>query len=321
MNIFFHETPPKDAEHKMTTTGDDREDGTQWLRLELMTRRPDADAASIVQLGALGIEVRDGDTYMENASFAPVPDGYTRLIAYFDADRTPGELRAELERAIDGAEVVSVSDYGDRSWETAWMSYFEALELSSRVRVGPPWDRPEPLDDGVSLVIEPGMAFGTGSHETTRLCIRLIDDIVERRSVQTMLDVGCGSAILSMVAAGLGVRRAVGIDVDATAIEVARKNRERNGFSSHRIALSTRPLSEIEETFELVVANILAPVLLELRHELLDAVAPGGELVLSGIPAEQSNELRTAFARHDYDELELRADGQWVALHLARRMR
>ena len=299
------------------------DDEPGWLRLELLSGNTDLDAARLGQLGALGIEVQDDNTYMEGAEFASTPAGKARLIAFFEEDQSPEELRQAVEDEVDGVTIVSVAVYRDRSWETAWMKYFEATELSPRSTVGPPWDLPEPPVDadgnpGVAIVIEPGMAFGTGTHETTRLCARRLDEMMASHTVETVLDVGCGSAILSMLAAGLGARRVVGIDIDRTAVKVARENTAKNGFSDEEISLSTDPVDQVAGTFDLVVANILAPILLELRPHLKARVKPGGHLLLSGLTAEQIDELRGAFADDDFRECGAAVEGEWASLEFVR---
>lgn len=198
------------------------------------------------------------------------------------------------------------------------MDYFKPISLSPRVTVGPPWDPPEAPEDGIALTIEPGMAFGTGTHETTQLCAAIIDEILASKTVNSLLDVGCGSAILSMQASGLGVPRVVGIDVDATALEVARENIAKNGYSPQQIALSTTPIQQISQEFEVVIANILAHILLTIRDELFRTVAPGGDLVLSGITDAQFPDFQKAFQNPRFDEISVRRDGEWVALHLRR---
>ena len=290
-----------------------------WLRVELLSPRGDLDAGRLFDLGALGVETQDAETFMDDAPFAPVPEGKSRLIAYFDADRSAEELEHHLAERLSDVEFVSVADYNDRSWETAWMKYFQPTQISERIAVGPPWDPPEAPPGGLAITIEPGMAFGTGTHETTRLCARLLDELLDRQ--KTLLDVGCGSAILSMVAAGLGVPKVVGIDIDATAVGVAQENIEKNGFTGEQIELSTTPLAEIAtrgDRFDLVVANILATRLIPLRDGLLETVAPSGSLLLSGIPEIQLEEVRSAFADPNFEELDHRIDGEWAALHLQR---
>ena len=300
----------------MTETQNDEQG---WLRVELLTTRGDLDAGRLFDLGALGVETQDAETFMDDAPFAPVPEGKSRLIAYFDADRAPEELQDHLSQRLHDVEFVSVADYNDRSWETAWMKFFQPTQISPRVAVGPPWDPPPAPPGGLAITIEPGMAFGTGTHETTRLCARLLDELLDGQ--KTLLDVGCGSAILSMVAAGLGVEKVLGIDIDATAVGVARENIEKNGFTPEQIELSTTPLAELAtrgDRFDLVVANILAPILIALRPGLLATVAPGGSLLLSGIPEIQLEEVRTAFTEPGFEEQDTRIDGEWAALFLRR---
>lgn len=284
-----------------------------WLRVEMLSSRGDLDAGRLFDLGALGVETQDHETYMDDAPFAPVPEGTARLIAFFDATETVEALIGRLRPVFESAEIVSVADYSDRSWETAWMKYFQPTQISKRISVGPPWDPPQTPPGGLALTIEPGMAFGTGTHETTRLCARLLDDyLVDQTNV---LDVGCGSAILSMIAAGLGVEKVVGIDIDATSIQVAKENIEKNDFSPRQIELSTRPLDDFREgAFDLVVANILATILVGLRDGLLEAVKPGGLLLLSGIPEVQLQQVRSTFEDPGFVELEERIDGEWAAL-------
>lgn len=300
----------------MTTNSSD---DPGWFRLELLTTKPELHASLLAAIGALGVETQDEETFMEGADFAPLPDGKARLIAFFEARRPIDELRAHITDALDGAEIVELTDFDDRSWETAWMDYFKPISLSPRVTVGPPWDPPQPPPKGIALTIEPGMAFGTGTHETTRLCATMLDEILATKPVKDLLDVGCGSAILSMLAAGLGVPRVVGIDVDATAVDVARENIDKNGYSPQQIDLSTTPIQEISPQFDVVVANILANILLTLRDELLRTVAPGGDLILSGITDRQFKDFRREFQDPRFEEVQFSADGEWVALHLRRR--
>lgn len=286
-----------------------------WLRLELITSRGEIHGSRLFDLGALGVEVQDHETYMDDAPFAPVPEGKVRLIAYFEAQRGLATLKTQIEESLGEAEIISVADYSDRSWETAWMKYFQPTQISRHVSVGPPWDAPVAPEGGIAVTIEPGMAFGTGTHETTRLCARMLDDLIERESPPAkVLDVGCGSAILSMIASGLGAKRVVGIDIDKTSVSVAKENIEKNGFTPEEIELSTTPLADVEGTFDVVVANILATILMGLKDGLIPRVAPGGFLLLSGIPVVQLKEVRTHFEEPGFQEIDEKADGEWAAL-------
>ena len=281
-----------------------------WLRLEVVVDARALLEDALFELGALGIEVQDHETFMEDGSIAPVPEGMARLIVYFPQDAPADAIRQAVEAQTSD---YTLADYSDRSWETSWKAYFHPVRVSDRAVVGPPWEKFEAPDGGAAIVIEPGMAFGTGTHETTRLCADAIDRALRKREGGcTVLDVGCGSAILSMIAARLGARGVVGTDVDARALEVAAENLEKNGLGD-AVELTGAPLGELGQ-FDLVVANILAHILLELRDELVARLAAEGTLVLSGITLAQEEDFRASFEAAGVELRERAELGDWVAL-------
>ncbi len=278
-----------------------------WYRLEMLTHEPEVDGALLWDLDATGLEVQDATTFMEDGSLPEVPDGITRLIAYFERDGDD----APLPEALREREQVIWERYEDTSWKTAWKAYFKPQALSARIVAGPPWEDFDAPSGGVKVEILPGMAFGTGTHETTRLCAGAIDRYIERRGQDvSMLDVGCGSAILSIAASKLGVRSIAGIDITEEVIEVAKENMAANHVEG--IALSTTPIAEITGSYDLVVANILAHILRSLRDDLERVLAPGGTLVLCGITVDQRDGFAAHFAECGLELLDERCDGDWV---------
>lgn len=268
----------------------------------------------------LGTELVDEEVASRTDVPEPTREAGT-VVAYFERTRPEAapEIRSEVAAMLQQLEdteweIAECARYTDDSWKETWKEYFEPLRLSEQVGVGPPWradDIPEPAD-GTSLIVEPGMAFGTGQHETTQLTARMLDERLDRRgSGVSVLDVGCGSGILSMVAAELGAARVRGIDIEGDAIAAARENLERNGLEG-RAEFSTTPLEELEASYDLVVANILAPVLLELRDELFAHVAEDGELLVSGIALEREESFRDAFLPRDWRVAERRQLGEWL---------
>jgi ribosomal protein L11 methyltransferase len=160
------------------------------------------------------------------------------------------------------------------------------------------------------------MAFGTGTHETTRLCLQILDEAIGEQPPTSVLDVGCGSGILSIAAVGLGVEQVVGVDVDETAVEIARENLKCNSKSGSA-HFSTTPLPRLG-TFEVVVANILAHILEELADDLQDRVAQGGTLIASGITTDQADAFLERFRVDELRLVDRHELGEWVAFVFAR---
>lgn len=304
---------------------DENED---WYRLILLVEAAGGQlaAATLWEHGVGGVEIYDAETYADDQSIAPVPDGTNRLITYFQSDSATqaDQTRHGIVRALTQADIPPLSvhcgSFTDESWKTAWKDFFEPTTISERSIVGPPWEAFEAPEGGIKIIIEPGMAFGTGTHETTQLCGEKIDRFLgeaDPKAPKSVLDVGCGSAILSMIAARLGAAPVFGVDVDADAVEVARENLRVNQLVD-AVELSTRELPGFEQTFDLVVANILTPILIGLRDDLLARVHPGGTLVLSGITDTQIDTIRDAFVGGEFREIDLATKGEWVCFEIQR---
>lgn len=206
-------------------------------------------------------------------------------------------------------------EISDFSFLTAWKEFFRPAQVSDRIMVCPPWDRREPARaDGVVVEIDPGMAFGTGTHETTRLCMLVIDRLMTGRPghYNRVIDVGTGSGILAIAARKLGAAVVVGTDNDPIAPPIAAENAENNGLTD--CVFDTRSLDEFDETFDLVLANILPHVLIELRDALIARVALDGALVLSGILRTEAGRVREAFGAVLGAEVTQDDMGEWCSL-------
>ncbi len=218
-------------------------------------------------------------------------------------------VRACMGRLGLGAAPIETREETDTDWQVGWRAFFKPCRLSPRVGVRPPWADPgEPIE----VIIEPGMAFGTGTHATTRAVMRCLDGLLGDRAETQILDVGCGSAVLSIAAALLG-HRAIGVEIDPVALENARENRARNGVED-RVELIVGSADAVEGQYPIVVANILAHVLIDIAPAITARV--GGDLILSGLLEAQEPEVLAA-----YPGLELVArddEGPWRVLHLRR---
>lgn len=200
-------------------------------------------------------------------------------------------------------------------WRDRWKAFFRPIWVGDRLIVAPPWEDVLAVPGRELIVVDPGMAFGTGTHETTQLCLRWLAERLDRLPAERLLDVGCGSAILAITALRLGVGSATGIDIDPMAVDNGRENAERNGVSE-RLSLSTTPIEAVGMRYPVVVANIMAHILKAIREPLVGAVLPGGALLLSGVLVEQADDVVAAFVELGAQEVKRERQGGWVALEL-----
>ena len=241
---------------------------------------------------------------------AHVADGPGARDAVDATERALWHLQAFGLRPVGPLQVREVDDV---AWTDAWKRHYVPQRIA-RVVIVPPWVAFEAGIDDAVVVLDPGMAFGTGLHPTTRACLELLQEIdpVPAR----VLDVGSGSGVLALAALRLGSGSAVGYDTDSLAVEAALANAERNGLAD-RFAVRHGSLPEVaQERFPLVLANLVAALLVDLAPRLAAHVEAGGTLVASGIVAERAGEVADALAAVALTVVETRDDGEWVALRL-----
>jgi ribosomal protein L11 methyltransferase len=219
--------------------------------------------------------------------------------------RPIGDLRTRL---VDEAD-----------WAEAWKAHFPVLRIGRRLVVRPTWRHHRRGPNDVVLALDPGMAFGTGLHPTTRLCLAAIEGIADRGLLEgvRVLDVGCGSGILAIAALRLGAGHALAVDTDPIAIESTVANARRNRLAG-RIRAQGGTLPSGEPPFAIVLANLIAGVLVPLAPLLRDELLPGGSLLASGIFIDREDEVRAAFEAAGLDVVGRTSEGEWVALEAAR---
>ena len=205
---------------------------------------------------------------------------------------------------------VKVKETSQEGWE-GWKKFFKPTAVSKRVVIKPSWEHYSPKSGEVIIDIDPGMAFGTGTHETTRLCIRLLDKIIKGR--EGLLDVGTGSGILSIAAARLGVAEVKAIDNDESVIKIARENIINNG-AENIVEVSTTPLENMSSKFDIIVANILADTLIDMTKEIICHIKKGGRIILSGILNSQVQKVVDVYVKNGLQLEEVLEDGEWSAL-------
>lgn len=210
------------------------------------------------------------------------------------------------------------SDYVDKDWSVKWKAGIKPARISGKKRsvvIRPSWSEVRARPGDVMVEIDPGMAFGTGGHVTTRMCVKALLKILEEGSRLkpgiSFLDVGTGSGVLAIAASLLGADKAVGVDIDPVALKVARKNVRLNGV---RVTMSNKPLEEQKGRFSIIAANILGGELIRIAPELIKRLTPGGRLVISGILAEEVRMMTEVFGELGLKRVEKYRANEWAAL-------
>jgi len=288
-----------------------------WLQLRLDTDPAAAESLEDLMLatGAVAVTLEDNaDQPVLEPGVGETPLWqHIRLTGLYRAD-------ADMETVLDAFPPQlllhtrhRVEILEDKDWEREWMQHYRPMQFGTRLWVCPSWLEP-PEPDAVNLLLDPGLAFGTGTHPTTDLCLRELD-AMELTGV-TAVDYGCGSGILAVAALKLGAALALGVDNDPQALMASLDNAQRNGLAAQRLPVALPEdvvLAEWQQRAEVVIANILAGPLMQLSDTLLRFLRPGGTLLLSGLLQTQADELRQHYA----DRITLRIAGEkdgWVCL-------
>ncbi|ERI53470.1 50S ribosomal protein L11 methyltransferase [Pseudomonas sp. AOB-7] len=268
-----------------------------WLQVRLAITPEQAETYedALLEVGAVSVTFMDAEDqpiFEPDLGTTPLWS-HTHLLALFEADTDETALLAHLQLLCGGAlPEHHVERIEDQDWERSWMDGFQPMRFGQRLWIVPSWHAaPEP--EAVNLLLDPGLAFGTGTHPTTALCLEWLDG--QDLAGCNVLDFGCGSGILAIAALLLGAPQAVGTDIDPQALEASRDNASRNGIDPARFPVYL-PADLPQQPAEVVVANILAGPLVSLAPQIGALVKPGGRLALSGILAEQAEEVRAAYA-------------------------
>ena len=273
-----------------------------WQSVSFLTDASHAEPLcdALIEAGALSASIEDADAgtpdeqpqFGEPGSVNSPGWTHSRVVALLEADADVAALLAAAVAEIGLLEVpaYTVEAVAEQNWVQLTQSQFDPIRVSDRLWIVPSWhESPDPA--AINLILDPGMAFGTGSHPTTRLCLEWLErQVTESLS---LLDYGCGSGILAIAAARLGAGRVAGVDIDPQAVESARANAERNGVS----ALFADSAQPVAGEYDLVVANILSNPLRVLAPAICAHVRSGGKLALSGILREQAEEIIGIYAQ------------------------
>lgn len=300
-----------------------------WLEISVETVTLGADVVSelMIRFGAKGTQIIDradlpdpdkpGENWiMVDRSLRESMPEAVIVKAWLPKDSDLLPLREALQSlpAVTGMDLgslrLTVENVQDKEWAEYWKRFYKPFHLGDRLVVRPSWEQYQAKPDDLVIHLDPGMAFGTGTHESTALCARLIEKHYQGGRV---LDVGTGSGILAIAAALLGASDVLAIDIDPTAVRTARENVKKNGLSG-QISVQTGDLIKgVEGRFQLAVANILADVIITLARPLRANLLPGAVFICSGIIRERAQDVLEALTGMGYELLDDSRQGEWVA--------
>lgn len=266
--------------------------------------------------------------YVDDSVLA-LQDAEPKVTVYMEDDEEGRRKLAALQGAIEtlkaeaaagaygenvdlGPLTVDVYVEDDSEWKDNWKEFFKPKKVGKRIVVKPTWYDYEKEEGDLVIEIDPGMAFGTGTHETTSLCLRLMEDYMQ--DGDKVLDVGCGSGILAIAGALLGSPEVLGVEIDPVAVEIAQENLELNGVTGVARAQYGDLTKGIDFKAEIVVANLMADLVMMLSADVAKHILPGGKYISSGILVEKRDQVAAVIRDCGFDIVEIREDGMWCAI-------
>ncbi|MEK9198762.1 50S ribosomal protein L11 methyltransferase [Ureibacillus sp. 179-F W5.1 NHS] len=310
----------------------------KWTELSVLTTNEAVEAISNIfhEAGASGVVIEDstevkkervdqfGEIYDLNPKDFPVSGVVVK--AYLPASSFLAETVEEIKLAISnlinfdinlGENIFTISEVNEEDWATAWKQYYHPVKISERFTIVPTWEDYTPVStDELIIELDPGMAFGTGTHPTTVMCLQALEKVVNKGD--TVIDVGTGSGVLSIAAALLGAKNVHALDLDEIAVKSARENIKLNNVQHVAKVFHGNLLDTVTEQADVVVANILAEIIMTFTDDAFSIVKPGGLYVTSGIISAKKDSVKSALEKSGFIIEEVLMMEDWVAI-IARR--
>lgn len=315
----------------------------KWTRVTIETTTEATDMLSYLldEYGVEGIEIEDKiplsdedkeAMYIDILPELPPDDGVAYISCYVNDEIDVEDLCVYIKQQLEemstymnvGLGNISVGETEDKDWMNKWKDFFHPFRLESNIVIQPTWtERAELNEDDIVVYIDPGTAFGTGSHETTRLCITNLKKYINPEEMTEVLDMGCGSGILSIIAMKLGAKRVCGIDIDQLAVEASVENLELNGITKEEYQIVKGDVISDKDfvqkmvehrKHDIVVANILADVIIPLSAAVRPFMKENGVFITSGIIDEKEHAVKEALLKNGFEIVDVMYLGEWVSI-------
>ena len=298
----------------------------EWTDIQITVPHPYAETAE-----AIATMVSNGGIYIEDYSdleeqaweiahvdlieqeLLDQPRDIVKVHMYLAPDENPAEILPLFKERLDAAGIpyeLTTAGVEQEDWQNAWKKYYHAMDIGSRLAIVPGWESYD--TDRIRITMDPGLAFGTGTHETTALCLELLDSLVQ--GGERVLDVGTGSGILAIAALKLGAREADGVDIDPMCVRTAGENAERNGVDGRFRVLVGDLSDKAEGVYDIITANIVAAAILSLAPAVPALMAPGAKFICSGIIDERKDEVLAGLQASGLRPVEIKEKRGWVCI-------
>ena len=312
-----------------------------WMQVKVLTTTAGADLVSeiLLEAGSEGTMIEDRNDVFENQR----PEGQWDIIdpaiadrigedvkvtGYYPIDENRNNVISSIASALGRLQALTpdvdlgklemqVQGFENEDWSESWKKSFKPIRLGDHIVICPGWLEYEKQPDDKVIEIDPGMAFGTGTHETTGMCAALIEKYVQPG--QRVIDIGSGSGILAIVAAHMGAKEVLATDLDAVAVRVAAENAALNGFGDKIDCRCGDLLDVVDVSGDVVIANIIADVILMLAKPVRERIVPNGVFICSGVAIDRREDVRRALLENDYEILDEPVKGEWAAFAARKR--
>lgn len=301
---------------------------TTWLKLSgiLPLKYAEEMETCLFTLGVNGIQtitnefLPPGETKLE--------DGHAKLVMYLEQEQdfknsfvlTIEKIWKDFLQKHDLVELdylLVIEDLESNDWATSWKKFFHPLKVGKRIWISPSWEKAEVSENEIAIEIDPGMAFGTGAHESTALLIKALERKADESGLPVnIIDVGCGSGVLSILALKLGAKKLVGIDIDPEAVRISEENLLINNLDKNSYDISGTVIEKVQEKYPLVLANMISSILFSIKKDLCRITETGGELWLSGLLDEEAEEVKNEFCSEGMEFIAKDVMGEWASLRL-----
>ena len=304
----------------------------KWTEIKITVSSSDIETAGNIanMVVPYGIYIEDysalEDEILEISHIDLIEEGLLQksrsegiIHVYINPHENPLEAVSFIKERFESVGIkdykIDIADCLTEDWQNNWKQYYHAMPIGKKLLIRPLWENEFDSQGRRVLNIEPGLAFGTGSHPTTKLCLETLEDYVS--GGEALLDIGCGSGILSIAGVLLGAKSALGVDIDSLAVKTAKKNAEENGFDENTVKFIQGNLSDkVSGKFNIIVANIVADIIIRFNSEVGAFLEKGGIYITGGIIENRESDVLLSFAENGFEVIEKRENNGWLVFAL-----